>query len=372
MMRWEIGTVKHVVKRWPDSEEVSVIMEGGEEALAFHDVQIQGPLEPGDKVPLNITAAELRLGSGGVHFVAARLSRQEEMRRDSHVFEGHMMKMRYSPFQRAVLAAEEPNSPWHDRFTPHHRLENMPVLIGELHSMLPAALCWFRYKQRHSNPSIAYVMSDGGALPISFSRHVRTLKSLGWISDTITYGHAYGGDVETINKFTALQAAKHIVGADLTIVMMGPGIAGTGTAFGHTSMETGEIVNAAYALGGSPVVIPRLSFHDRRQRHYGLSHHFLYAMTEAAIHPAVIPLPCFLPSDKQAYILDQIAAHPNLSKHRIHWVDGVTQEEVEKSLQLYPYPITTMERSAKKDPYFFLAVAAAAEFVRCEYFGDDR
>ena len=67
MMRWEIGTVKHVVKRWPDSEEVSVIMEGGEEALAFHDVQIQGPLEPGDKVLLNITAAELRLGSGGVH-----------------------------------------------------------------------------------------------------------------------------------------------------------------------------------------------------------------------------------------------------------------------------------------------------------------
>ena len=115
------------------------------------------------------------------------------------------MKMRYSPFQRAVLAAEEPNSPWHDRFTPHHRLENMPVLIGELHSMLPAALCWFRYKQRHSNPSIAYVMSDGGALPISFSRHVRTLK---WLDGSAIRSHTVTPMGATWRRSTNLQPSR--------------------------------------------------------------------------------------------------------------------------------------------------------------------
>lgn len=413
MMRWGVGTVKKVLRRARDSEEIAVIMEGGSEALAFHDVQVHGSLKPGDKVLLNVTAAELGLGTGGVHFVAARLTgidiHADDVTADDvaddvtadvvmanvvkgdgvgasddgddpddgdfsdpfrgHVFRGHMMKMRYSPFQRAVAAAEEANSPWHARFAPHNRLGGMPVLIGELHSMLPAALCWLRFKQTSSPPRIAYVMSDGGALPISFSHHVRTVKSLGWLCGTITYGHAYGGDVETINKYTALQAAKHVLDADLAIVVMGPGIAGTGTAYGHTSMETGELVNAVAAMGGRPIAIPRLSFHDGRARHTGLSHHFLYAMADAALHRADVPLPAHLPPDKKEYVERQIAQHPGLSKHRFHWVDHPTLEQVEASLQHYPFPITTMARSLRDDPFFFLAVAAAAEWTRCECFG---
>ncbi len=99
---------------------------------------------------------------------------------------------------------------------------------------------------------IAYIMSDGGALPLAYSRHVAILKQLSWLSGTVTYGQAYGGDLETMNKFTACIAARHILKADLIIACMGPGIAGTGTPLGHTGIEVGELINCVHQLGGKP------------------------------------------------------------------------------------------------------------------------
>src|SRR5690606_33038610 len=126
-----------------------------------------------------------------------------------------MMKLRYTPQQRAVLSAEEVDSPYHAVFTQPRMLDHMPVLIGELHSMLPILMCWFNHVGHL--PKIAYIMSDGGALPIAFSEHVYLLKELGWLHGTVTYGQAYGGDIETMNKYTALIAAKYILNAEITL-----------------------------------------------------------------------------------------------------------------------------------------------------------
>src|SRR5690606_14285371 len=100
---------------------------------------------------------------------------------------------------------------------------------------------------RRPNIKVAYIMSDGGALPLTLSRHAAQLAEMSWLCGTVTYGQAYGGDLETMNKFTALIAARHILQADIIIVCMGPGIAGTGTPLGHTGTEVGELINAVQA-----------------------------------------------------------------------------------------------------------------------------
>ncbi len=50
----------------------------------------------------------------------------------------------------------------------------MPVLIGELHSMLLPAI--FNIKRKNPKLKVSYIMTDGGALPANFSRNVNLLK----------------------------------------------------------------------------------------------------------------------------------------------------------------------------------------------------
>src|SRR5690606_18931997 len=53
---------------------------------------------------------------------------------------GHIMKLRYTPLQVRVLAAEEPASPHHGVLAGVRDLGGMPVVVVELHSQLaPAA-----------------------------------------------------------------------------------------------------------------------------------------------------------------------------------------------------------------------------------------
>jgi len=248
-------------------------------------------------------------------------------------------------------------------------------LIGDVHSVLPVATAWLRHAERHHRAGekgggrensgkrlrIAYVMSDGGALPLALSRHVAALRACGWLTGAITYGHAYGGDVETVNKFTALLAARHVLRADVAIAVMGPGHAGTGTPLGHSGMEAGELVNAAAALGGVPVVIPRLSFADRRERHLGISHHTLESLGTAAFARAVVPLPDGLSGDKRLFLERQLAESGLAGRHDIRWLPAPSPDEIGESLAQYPLPVSTMGRSFRDDPAFFQAVCAAAQ-----------
>ena len=52
-----------------------------------------------------------------------------------------------------------------------------------------------------------------------------------------------------------------------------PGIVGTGTSFGHGALTLAEVANVAAALEGRPILAPRMSERDVRERHRGLSHH---------------------------------------------------------------------------------------------------
>jgi hypothetical protein len=369
MIRWDMGTVVECIEQHEDLQEIRVRMADGQVQTAIHYTDMFPELVAGDRVLLNTTAVSLGLGTGGVHFVYVVLETKRgrmpeyEAAGPEPIRYGHMMKLKYTPSQRSVLAAEEPDSPYHFIFNLNSNLQGMPVLIGELHSMLPVIICWLRYRKKHFAPKIAYIMSDGGALPLAFSNHVRILRELGWMEGTVTYGQAYGGDIETMNKFSGLIAARHILHADIAVVTMGPGIAGTGTPMGHTGMEVGELVNAVHSLGGVPIVIPRISFAESRERHFGLSHHLLYTLSKITLAKAAVPMPLNISGAEMAKVKQQIIGTGCTEKHDILWIEGITVDDIEQSQQAYPIPIKTMGRDLRMDPGFYSGVCAAAEYA---------
>ncbi|GMX65142.1 DUF3866 family protein [Paenibacillus elgii] len=385
-IQWETAVVTETAGEhlfWNSLQKVRVRLANGETAAALHDPAVGTPLRPGDEVLLNTTAVRLGLGTGGVHFVHARLGKLDETTdrpevpagtnsrepetpdrlQSSGPQEGHIMKLRYTSLQRAVLSVEEPSSPHHALFADSRTLSGMPVLIGELHSMLPAAVCWLRELAREKGapvPRIAYIMTDGGALPLAISGHVRRLRELGWLAGAVTYGHAYGGDIEAVNKYTALLAARHVLKADIAIVCMGPGIVGTGTPYGFSGIEAGELVGAVHALGGVPVAMARISFADQRPQHRGLSRHTAVALGQAALAPACLPLPLLPAEADTALLREQVRQSGLARRHRLRWEAPPPLEHMVAALEAYGRPITSMGRALPDDPAFFAAVCTAA------------
>jgi len=337
------------VRRQGDACELLEVLCEKEKAQALNYVPLTGQAQVGDQVVLNTTAVDLELGTGGLHFVCLNLSRLEA---DSQG-PGHIMKLRYTPQQVRVLAVEEEVSPYHAVMKKAKTLLGMPVMVAELHSMLaPAAIA---LKQKKPHVRLAYVMTDGGALPAFFSKTVRQLQERGFICGTITTGHAFGGDLEAVNVYSGLLAAKHVLQADTAMICMGPGVVGTGTPFGFSGLELGDNVNRVASLGGYPIAVPRISFADKRPRHRGLSHHTLTALTVAALVAADLPLPV-LAKEKNDYLWQQITASGLKEKHAIYAYEGLSLSVLAE----YEDLCCTMGRGLAEDPEFFLAVVAAA------------
>ena len=81
---------------------------------------------------------------------------------------------------------------------------SLPVVVADLHSALPAILIGMLATD--PDLKVAYVMTDGGALPAAFSRTLDALaKSLVGV---ITVGQAFGGNLEAVTVHTGLLAAR--------------------------------------------------------------------------------------------------------------------------------------------------------------------
>jgi len=341
------ATVEAIVEE-TSKTQILTISVGGKSERAVNYLELGERVEAGQQIVVNTTAVDLDLGSGGCHFVIPA-------RATMHKDWGHLMKLRYTPLQLRVNSAEEQNSPWHHFFLDAGGLEGVPVLSAELHSMVaPLAL---GLRALVPKARIVYVATEGGALPAAFSRNTAILKELGVISRVITAGHAFGGDLETINVFTGLQAAGRVARADYVIAAMGPGIAGTGTVYGFSGMEQGSVLQAAYALGGQAILVPRIGFADSRQRHRGISHHSLTVLTRAYLGPVWVPLP-LLPGARSQAIWDQARELPKRCRRR--WLDG---GYIEKIAERHPELFSSMGRDYRQNPEFFQALGAAARLA---------
>ncbi|WP_422446091.1 DUF3866 family protein [Thermoanaerobacterium sp. DL9XJH110] len=356
MINYKKGKVRDIIKEYNGCTEILVSVEG-QDCRAINYDSLTGKVKPGDEVLLNTTAVDLGLGSGGFHFVVSVNDGENILPEQKE--KGHIMKLRYTPLQFSVLSVEEQDSPYHDIFNDFKGLRGMPVIIGELHSMLLPAV--FNIKRTNPAIRVSYIMTDGGALPLNFSWSVRYLKEKGLIEGTVTFGQAFGGDFEAVNVYTALIAAREVLKADAAVVTMGPGITGTGTKYGFSGIEQGGIIDAVNTLEGRPVFIPRISFADRRERHYGISHHSITVLKEVAKTRAEVVLPG-LAKEKSEYIWSQIKDHGIDAKHTVVQVGRKDSETILKNILHYGVKVTTMGRGLDEEKEFFLTAGAAGYY----------
>ncbi len=350
MARFLTGRVAEVQRERPGHQAILVALDGaeaesGQVEPAYVVTALTGPVAAGDEVLVNTTAVDLGLGTGGRHVVTVNLTRGAYRTPGG----GHIMKLRYTPMQFDAGAAEE-----HLEDLPED-LEGTPVVACTLHSQVPLVVLG----ALAVDPTlrIAYVMTDGAALPLAFSELVHELVHRGALAaGTITAGHAFGGDREAVGVASALALARHDAGADLVVVGMGPGVVGTGHHLGTTALEAAPVLDLTEALGGRGVLCVRASAGDRRDRHRGVSHHTTTVL-DLVRSPVTVPVPPALRAELALWE----------DRHRIVEVpaDGAVL------LEQADLRVTTMGRGPEEDPVFF-DTAAAAGRVAAESLGASR
>ena len=338
VVRWRRGTVTALGRAWPGAQELDVDVDGRSVRALAHPPLVGRP-QVGDTVLLNVAALDLGLGTGGYALVVALPDRLPPDTRAP----GHLVKARYTPLQAVVLGADEQDAPTHALLADDAPLPGTPVVVADLHSSLPAVLAGVLAARPAAK--VAYVMTDGGALPLWLSRTVAALADR--LVGTVTVGQAFGGDHEAVSLHSGLLTAVRVLGADVVVVTQGPGNLGTGTTWGFSGVAAGEAVNAAAAVGARPVAVLRMSLADARPRHRGVSHHSATAYGRVALAPADVVVPA-----SYAALVDPAP----YARHRL-----VSVEDADLPAVLEPWGplLSTMGRGLAEDPVAFVAAAAA-------------
>ena len=217
---------------------------------------LTGEVEEGDDVVVNEQARLLELGSGGFDVLYANLTRGLGLAAEEGA---HVIALPYTPGQVARKHEEET-----DELAPS--LDGLPVVLCTLHSQVAPVCAALR------GARVAYVQVQGGALPVSLSDALRTLKEEGLVEVAAAVAPCLDGDAQFVTTAAALAWARQ-QRFDAVVVSIGPGIVGTGSALGHGALALADAANVASALGGRPLLAVRASETDPRERHRGVSHH---------------------------------------------------------------------------------------------------
>jgi len=336
--------VRGVRAERPGFVELDVDVEA-EPGVAVAYTDLVGPVRPGDEVVVNTTAVALGLGTGGFHLVVAVWG--GEPPEVGHP--GRVMKARYTPLQAAVRTVEETDR---DVLEGSGGLGGTPVVCAPLHSMIAPVAAGARAAGARS---VAYVMSDGAALPGALSNLVPALRAAGLLDAFVTCGQAFGGELEAVTIWTGLLAAAHVAGADVVVVADGPGNLGTETTWGVSALSSGNALNAARTLGGRPVAALRVSFADARERHRGVSHHTLTILRDVCPADATVAVPA-LEGPQRDRVWDALRGERLEERHQLVEVDG---RPALAELERAGIAVESMGRTLDDDPAFFLAAGAA-------------
>ncbi len=364
MLRWERGHVRAELASWTGAVQLEVELEGEADgtretvrALAYPE--LTGTPEVGELVLLNTNALRRELGTGGDALVVAR----PETLPEAEAVDGHMVKARYTPMQTLVDALDDPASEHYGTLRDAKGLEAMPVVVADLHSSLPAIIAGIRRQKRSAR--IAYIHTDAAALPAAYSRSAARLRKANLLAATISAGQSFGGDYEAVTVHSALLGAKHVVGADIAIVIQGPGNLGTGTGWGFSGVQIAEAVHAAAVLGGCPVATLRVSEADERTRHRELSHHSATTYGQALLAPVRLPL---LPRTYSRYnkfhecVRKQVKSSiikPAQKRGILHEMVEIDAKGLRDALEEMPVRMTSMGRTLAEDSSSFLYAALA-------------
>lgn len=290
--------------------------------------RLTGPVSLGDEVIVNTQARELGLGSGGFDILYVNLTRGLGLAPDPGA---HVVKLPYTPLQAAVRHVEESG-------LEQRSLSGMPVICCMLHSQVAPAFAGIG-----AGGSVAYLQLPGGALPVSLSDTVRSLKRAGLLEVTVAVGACLDGDVACVSPASALVWAA-AEGFQIAVCAIGPGIVGTATFLGHGGLAAADAANAASALGGRPILAPRVSFADERERHRGLSHH-ARAVAELTLGELTVAWPDGLERPAGLAHLESVDVDG--------WQDACAG-----------LPLESMGRGPADDPWFFAVAFAAGRLAK--------
>ena len=318
MLTLRRGRITAVVER---AEGLSRLEVDGVPCVAYP--RLTGPVALGDEVIVNTQARELELGTGGFDVLYVNLTRGLDLPAESGA---HVMKLPYTPAQSARVHVEE------ERTLPA-TLSGLPVVCCSLHSQV-APVC----AAIGRDPRVAYVQLPGGALTVSLSDALRVLRERGYVETSIAVGACLDGDVECVSAASALLWCAG-EGFDVVVCAIGPGIVGTGSAFGHGGLAAADAANAAQALHGTSIVALRASEGDPRGRHQGVSHH-AQAVLELCLGDVIAPWP--VGYEAPAWLESRLE------------VDVTGWEEACAGL-----PLAHMGRGPQEDPLFFTTAFAA-------------
>jgi uncharacterized protein DUF3866 len=317
------GTVTAILERLDGFVRLEV---DGVSCIAYP--RLTGPVALGDEVVVNVQARELGLGSGGFDILYVNLTRGLGLPVEPRA---HVMKLPYTPLQVAVPHTEEDG-----RMA--DTLAGMPVVCCSLHSQLVPVCAGIGQGVR-----VAYVQLPGGALPLSLSDSVRTLKERDLLATAIAAGACIDGDVSCAGVASALAWAA-AQGHEAAVCALGPGLAGTGSKLGHGGVAAAEAANLASALEGRPIVAARISHADERERHRGVSHH-TRTVLELCLGPVTVAWPAGL--EPPAWL------EPRQEVDVRGWREACTG-----------LPLAHMGRGPDEDPWFFAAAYAAGALAR--------
>jgi hypothetical protein len=326
---------------------------GGEERSAWADEGMVGEVREGDEVVVNVEALDLELGSGGFDLVHANLTRGLESPGASGA---HVMKLNYTSLQHPVEPVEPPYGE-EDADAPEPP-RRVPTLVLALHGQLAPAV--WAADRAAPGVRVGFVQTGGGALPGRLSRDIAELRRRDLLAGHVTAGPAYGGDREAITTVGALHAAAASLGWDAVVAGPGPGMLGSGTAYGHGGMAALDSAHASLSLGQETLVAPRFSAGDKRPRHRGLSHH-----TEVVLRLLLAGVRVPVPEvDDELWPTGGEAGETPLD--RLREACGDRHDVWVREVELGEYaasglPTTTMGRSLEQDKLFFAAALAAGD-----------
>jgi hypothetical protein len=115
-------------------------------------------------------------------------------------------------------------------------------------------------------------------------------------------------------------------------------------------------LNAAAILGGRPVAALRVSFADTRDRHRGVSHHSLTALSRVAMASVHVAVPAMEDADHRQAVWAALRQAKLDERHQLVEVNGRPALDLLTEHGIEP---VSMGRGVAEDPEFFLAAGSA-------------
>ncbi|MCX7832364.1 MAG: DUF3866 family protein [Actinobacteria bacterium] len=338
----KVATVSKIVKQ---NSYYQIVQVKETEFPAISFIQFVGSLSKGDKVILNTTATELNLGTGGYDFVIAKIGEGCLSFEDEK--ESHIMKLNYTPLQFSTTFIEE--SEEYDEalriFEEKGRID-APVFVLTIHSHILPLLIGLN--RSINDARVTLIIDDSACLPAYMSQTLDYCVKNNLVYDVITSGNSFGGKKEATNCLSAMIYASFANKSKVIVVSPGFGIKGSGKKFGSSAIRALESLSYAESLKAPAFLVPRISFAEKRDRHYGISHH----TAEIAYLKGsgfFIPLPEFVHNDDlNEYIRRQLRKVESLL------IDFKVQTDLLSDLREHSNYLRSMGRGIEDDPFFFL------------------